>query len=190
LLAGTNSDVTEVEPAIRHLEVPYMKRLRIPQSTLLGLVVMAAAFACAQLPPVNPAPGQSDGVIGPQLIAWSALQKPEPVPQRPQPIPGPDQAQPSSQNQQSPSQSAQPDQSTQPNAQQPEPETQQTTSHSIFGTIAKVNNKYVLQTADSVTYQLDDQSTAGQYVGKHVKVTGTLDRATGVIRVRSIELLS
>jgi len=168
-----------------------MTRFRIPRTALLVAVVFFfAAFAGAQMPPVNPAPGQNDGVIGPQLIAWSALQKPEPVPQKPQPIPGPDQAQPSSQNQQSANQTAQPDQSAQPNAQQPEPETQQTTSHSIFGTIAKVSNKYVLQTADSVTYQLDDQSTAGQYVGKHVKVTGTLDRATGVIRVRSIELLS
>jgi hypothetical protein len=168
-----------------------MTRFRILQTTLLVVVVFfAAAFVSAQMPPFNPAPGQNDGIIGPQLIAWSALQKPEPVPQKPQPIPGPDQAQPSSQGQQSPSQSAQPDQSTQPNAQQPEPETQQTPSQSVSGTIAKVSNKYVLQTADSVTYQLDDQSTAGQYVGKHVKVTGTLDRATGVIRVRSIELLS
>lgn len=168
-----------------------MMRLGIPQTTVLAITVFfAATFASAQMPPVNPAPGQNDGVIGPQLIAWSALQKPEPVPQKPQPIPGPDQAQPSSQDQQSPNKSAQPDQSAQPNAQQPEPETQQTTLQSISGTIAKVSNKYVLQTADSITYELDDQSTAGQYVGKHVKVTGVLDRATGVIRVHGIELLS
>jgi hypothetical protein len=167
-----------------------MMKFRIPQMAFMVFVAFfVAAFAAAQMPPVNPTPGQNDGIIGPQLIAWSALQKPEPVPQKPQPIPRPDQAQPSSQDQ-SPRQSAQPDQSTQPNAQQPEPETQQTPSQSVSGTIAKVSNKYVLQTADSVTYQLDDQSTAGQYVGKHVKVTGTLDRATGVIRVRSIELLS
>ena len=167
-----------------------MTRFRIPQMALMVFMAFfVAAFAAAQMPPVNPAPGQNDGIIGPQLIAWSALQKPEPVPQKPQPIPGPDQAQPSSQDQ-SPRQSAQPDQSTQPNAQQTDPETQQTPSQSVSGTIAKVSNKYVLQTADSVTYQLDDQSAAGQYVGKHVKVTGTLDRATGVIRVRSIELLS
>jgi hypothetical protein len=168
-----------------------MTRFRIPQMTVLAVIAFfVAAIASAQMPPVNPAPGQNDGVIGPQLIAWSALQKPEPVPQKPQPIPGPDQAQPSSPDQQPPNKSAQPDQSAQPNSQQPEPETQQTTSQSIFGTIAKVSNKYVLQTSDSITYELDDQSTAGQYVGKHVKVTGTLDRATGVIRVRSIELLS
>ncbi|HEY4903719.1 MAG TPA: DUF5818 domain-containing protein [Candidatus Sulfotelmatobacter sp.] len=159
----------------------------VKRTTLLSLAFFfASTFTLAQLLPANPAPGQSDGVIGPQLIAWSALQKPEPVPQKPQPIPGPDQTQPSSKNQQPQDQSAQPS----PQQQQPEPETQQTTSQSISGTIAKVNNKYVLQTSDSVTYQLDDQTTAGQYVGKHVKVTGTLDRKTGVLRVRSIELLS
>jgi cytoskeletal protein RodZ len=163
-----------------------MKRFCFERSTFAALVIFFATFASSQVPSVNPAPGQSDSNVGPQLIAWSALQKPQPVPQQPQPIPPPDQSQPSSQSQsQTP-----PDQSTQSNPQQPEPETQQTTSQSISGTIAKVNNKYVLQTSDSVTYQLDDQSTAGQYVGKHVKVMGTLDRATGTIRVRSIELLS
>ena len=166
-----------------------MKRICFQRLILVALTTFfAAALASAQLPPANPAPGHNDNVIGPQLIAWSALQKPEPVPQQPQPIPTPNQAQPSSQN---PSQSqTAPDQSAHPNQQQPEPETEQTTSQSVSGTIAKVNNKYVLQTSDSVTYQLDDQSTAGQYVGKRVKVTGTLDRARGVIRVRSIELLS
>jgi Protein of unknown function (DUF5818) len=151
-------------------------------------IFFGSALAFAQLPPVNPAPDQNDNAVGPQLIAWSALQKPEPVPQQPQPIPTPDQAHPGSQN---PSQSqTAPDQSAHPNPQQSEPETEKSTSQSVSGTIAKVNNKYVLQTSDSVTYQLDNQSTAGQYVGKRVKVTGTLDRATGIIRVRSIELLS
>jgi hypothetical protein len=165
------------------------KRTCFKQSIPVALAIFfGSALAFAQLPPVNPTPDRNDGAVGPQLIAWSALQKPEPVPQQPQPIPNPDQAHPGSQN---PSQSqTAPDQSAHPNQQQPEPETEQTSAQSVSGTIAKVNNKYVLQTSDSVTYQLDDQSTAGQYVGKHVKVTGTLDRATGVIRVRSIELLS
>ncbi len=164
-----------------------MTKLCAQRSGLIALAfLLAATLATAQMPPANPAPGQSDGVIGPQLIAWSALQKPEPLPQKPQPIPGPDQTQPSSQDQ-----SKQPDGSAQPNPQQqPEPETQQTPSQSISGTIAKVNNRYVLQTSDSVTYQLDDQPNVAQYVGMRVKVTGTLDRTTGMIRVRSVELLS
>jgi|ERR1700733_255271 hypothetical protein len=163
-----------------------MTQLRAQRTGLVALAFLfVATLATAQVPPADPAPGQSDGIIGPQLIAWSALQKPEPVPQTPQPIPGPDQTQPSSQDQ-----SKQPDGSAQPNSQQPEPETQQTPSQSISGTIAKVNNRYVLQTSDSVTYQLDDQTNVAQYVGKRVKVTGTLDRSTGTIRVRSVELLS
>lgn len=168
-----------------------MTILRMVQLSLLGLAILFffPKSASAQLPRVQPAPGQSDDVIGPQLIAWSVLQKPEPVPQQPQPLPAPEQAQPSSQNQSSQTEQ-QPDQSAQPRTQQPEPETQQTTAQSISGTVAKLNNKYVLQTSDSITYQLDDQSTAAQYVGKRVRVTGVLDRSTGIIRVRSIELLS
>ena len=163
-----------------------MTQLRAQRTGLVALAFLfVATLVTAQVPPADPAPGQSEGIIGPQLIAWSALQKPEPVPQTPQPIPGPDQTQPSSQDQ-----SKQPDGSAQPNSQQPEPETQQTQSQSISGTIAKVNNRYVLQTSDSVTYQLDDQTNVAQYVGKRVKVTGTLDRSTGTIRVRSVELLS
>jgi hypothetical protein len=144
-------------------------------------------FSAAQVPTVNPSPSEKDGIVGPQLIAWSALQKPEPVPQKPQPIPGPDQAQPSSQDRQQPSQA---DQAAKTDTPQTEPETQQTTSQSVSGTITKINNKYVLQTDDSVTYELDNQPSVAQYVGKHVKVTGTLNRSTGIIRVRSIELLS
>jgi hypothetical protein len=50
--------------------------------------------------------------------------------------------------------------------------------------------KFVLQTADSTAYILDDQDKAKSYEGKRVKVTGTLDRPTGILHVSSIELLS
>ena len=56
--------------------------------------------------------------------------------------------------------------------------------------MVKIGNKYVLETADNLAYQLDDQDRARQYENKHVKVMGTLDRATGIIHVKSIELLS
>jgi hypothetical protein len=160
-----------------------MTRLMSFIARLVSLVItifVASIFVSAQLPSVNPAPGQSDSIIGPQLIAWSAMQKPQPVPQQPQPIPGPDKAQPSSQNSKS-----QPDQ-----AQQLEPETQQTSAQSVNGVIGKVGGKYVLETDASLSYQLDSPADAGQYVGKHVKVTGVLDRKTGIMRVRGIELLS
>jgi hypothetical protein len=140
---------------------------------LVLTIFLASAFASAQLPAINPAPGQSDGVIGPQLIAWSALQKLQPVPQQQT------QTEPSQQNQ-----------ALSEGAQQPEPETQQTTAQSVTGIISKIGGQYVLQMDDNITYQLDDPANVGQYMGKHVKVTGVLDRTTGIIRVRSIELIS
>jgi hypothetical protein len=156
--------------------------------TLIALVLFVGVAGVAQQPPAQPAPGRSDGILGPQLIAWSELQKPQPVPQQPQPVPAPDTKsgeQPSSAAQDQPSQNQ-----GKQNEQQPEPETQQTTSQSVSGTVVKVGGKYVLETSDNLAYQLDDQEKAKQYEGRHVKVMGTLDRSTGIIHVRSIELLS
>ena len=148
---------------------------------LLPIICLSLAFALAQQPAPTPAPGHSNEILGLQLIAWSELQKPQPVPQHPQPIPPPD-----SQAGQQPS-----EQTPQPDAKQsPEPETPDATAQTVTGTVAKVAGKYVLQTTDNVTYALDDQDKAKPYEGKRVKVTGTLDRSTGILRISSIELLS
>jgi len=57
----------------------------------------------------------------------------------------------------------------------------------FVGSITKNSSgKYVLHTGGS-DYQLDDQSQAGKYDGKDVKVTGQLDNASNTIRVQSIE---
>ena len=148
---------------------------------LLILTILSLAGIAAAQVPAKPAPGQSDGVLGPQLIAWSEIQKPQPVPQKPEPLPPPD-------GRSEPPQSAPPDQAGK--AQQPEPETQQSTSQSVAGTIVKTGNKYVLETVDNVDYQLDDQDRAKEYEGKHVRVMGTLDRSTGILHIKSIELIS
>ena len=153
---------------------------------LSATMLCLAGMAMAQESPAKPAPGISDGVLGLQLIAWSELQKPQPVPQKPEPLPPPDTtAEPS--QQQNPAQS-QPSQGSQQT--QPVPETQQSTIQSITGTVVKIGNKYVLETEDNIAYQLDDQDRAKQFEGKHVKVLGTLDRSTGIIHIKSIELLS
>ena len=145
---------------------------------LLLITVLSFAQSSAK-----PAPGQNEHVLGPQLIAWSEMQKPQPVPQQPQPISAPD----AKTDQSSPS----PDSKAEPKGQQqPEPEAQQSTAQSVNGTIIKVGGKYVLQTPDNLAYQLDDQEKARQYEGKHVKVTGSLDRATGILHVKSVELMS
>ena len=149
----------------------------------LSLIVLAGISFAQQQPPLVPAPGQTDGVLGPQLIAWSALQKPQPLPQQPQPLPPPDTSA-------TPSSPAKPEAQSETEAQQPETQTPQPTASSITGTIVKIGNKYVLETSDNIAYQLDDQEKAREYEGKHVKVMGILNRTTGIIHVNSIELLS
>ena len=105
------------------------------------------------------------------------------MPQQPQPIPTPD----TKTDQSSPAPNSKPEPKTQ---QQAEPGAQQSTAQSVSGTIVKVGGKYVLETPDNLAYQLDDQEMASQYEGKHVKITGTLDRATGILHVKSVELMS
>jgi Protein of unknown function (DUF5818) len=146
---------------------------------LLPIILLSVAFALAQQSPA-PAPGQTNGIPGPQLIAWSELQKPQPVPQQPQPVPPPD-----TQPRQEPSQPNPPDA-----GQGSQPEPKESTAQSVTGSVVKVAGKYMLETEDNIAYQLDDQEKAKQFEGKRVKVTGSLDRTTGILHVSSIELLS
>ena len=151
--------------------------------TPLFLLLMAALSFAQQTSPARPAPGQNERVLGPQLIAWSEMQKPQPVPQQPQPIPAPD----TKADRPSPAPDSKPEPKGQ---QQAEPDSQQSTAQSVSGTIVEVGGKYVLETPDNLAYQLDDQEKASQYEGKHVKITGTLDRTTGVLHVKTVELMS
>ena len=51
----------------------------------------------------------------------------------------------------------------------------------------KSGNRYVLKTADNVTYQLDDQARAKKYEGKQVQIVGSLDETSGTIRVEEMK---
>jgi hypothetical protein len=57
---------------------------------------------------------------------------------------------------------------------------------SFVGSIMKAHGKLVLRTGGT-DYQLDDQTQAGKFEGKDVKVTGQLDQSSNTIRVQSIE---
>jgi DNA-nicking Smr family endonuclease len=113
-------------------------------------------------------------VMGPQLIAWSQLQKPQPVTQ---PLPPPEQAsQQTGQRADSQNQNSQ---------------NQQESSAQVFtGTIVKDESRYVLKAADGASYQLDNQEKAKLYEGKQVKITGNIDTHGRMLHVASIELLS
>jgi hypothetical protein len=158
---------------------------------LIPFVLLAGlAFAQQDSPAPDPAPGRNEQVVGPQLIAWSEMQKPQPVPQQPRPLPQQPRPLPPPDTQGDQSSQAPESKPDQQAEQQPEPETQQSASQSVSGTVSKVGGKYVLQTSDNLSYQLDDQEKAKAYDGKHVKVTGTLDRATGILHIKTIELMS
>jgi hypothetical protein len=63
-----------------------------------------------------------------------------------------------------------------------------TEAKTFTGKIVETDGKLVLQDAASkTTYQLDDQEKAKGFVDQQVKVTGTLDSESGMIRVSSIE---
>ena len=120
----------------------------------------------------QPQPTLPPDILGPQLIAWSQLQKPQPVPQ---PLPPPD-GHVQQPDQQPATSSAQEDL-------RPVPSTFQ-------GTIVKKGASYVLRATSNETYQLDDQDRARQYEGKQIKIVGTLDVNGRSLHVTSIELIS
>ena len=114
-------------------------------------------------------------ILGPQLIAWSQLQKPEPVPQ---PLPPPDRP------------VQQPDQQTEQQPANPQAQPQPPAAQTFTGTIVKDGSSYILKVSSKNVYQLDDQEKAQRYEGKEVKIEGTLDANGNSLHITSIELLS
>ena len=145
-------------------------------SVVGGIVLTVAAPLLFGQGVQPPAPSTPEDLLASstELIAWSYLQKPKPVPE---PLPPPDKGvpQPDPQNQQPPA---------------PQAPSDQVSSQTFTGKIVKDGDKYVLKAAGSTTYQLDEQSGAKQYEDKDVKVSGTLDATTNTIHVTKIELLS
>ena len=140
---------------------------------VLLFLFVTIPLALAQDLRSQPSPVLPSDILGPQLIAWSQLQKPQPVPQ---PLPDrPMQPQPDQQ----PAQSANPPAPSQPPAAQ-----------TFTGTIVKDGLRYVLKVSSNTVYQLDDQERAKQYEGKQVKIAATLDATGNSLHITSIELVS
>jgi hypothetical protein len=139
-------------------------------------VLGTVPLLCTQDLQSQPSPPPPSDILGPQLIAWSQLQKPEPVPQ---PLPPPDR--PIQQPDQQPGQ-----QTTQlVNPPVPRPPAAQT----FKGTIVKSGSRYILKVSSNSSYQLDDQEMAKRYEGKQVRIEGTLDANGNSVHITSIELL-
>lgn len=141
-----------------------------------GLLVMSAcAWAQQANQPSNPRLPAS--YLGPQLVAWSDLQKPQPTPQ---PLPPPERPDPTPAPQaQTPTQT--------PTGAQPEHQ-QQPATQVYTGTIMKDADKFVLK-SEGTTYQIEDQDRAKLYDGKRVKITGSLDK-NNLLHMASIEVVS
>jgi hypothetical protein len=143
--------------------------LRRETSLFTALLLGLTPFVVGQEPHIEAIPS-ADAAASRQLIAWSLLQKPQPVPQ---PLPPPD-SRPD----------PQPAQPSNPHARQ------QTPSQTFTGKIVRDGEKYVLRVSGNTTYQLDEQGTAEQYQDKEVKVVGTIEAGSNTIHVVRIELLS
>ncbi len=146
-------------------------------------VFAALLFVLATIPLMfsqghnQPNPAMPSGILGPQLIAWSQVQKPQPVSQ---PLPVSDR---------SVEQLTQ-DRGQATSATSQEPPRQPPTAQTLTGTIVKDGSLYLLNVSGSKPYELDDQDRAKQYEGKRVKVAGTLDAKSNSFHVISIELIS
>jgi hypothetical protein len=142
------------------------------KQTLLRLVSLLAfaPLAFSQQGSAQPCPDVTPGTLGCQLVAWSRLQEPVPLPQpETKPAPTPDQ---------------QPGQS--PDSHTPT----QASRQRVMGIIVRQGEKYVLKAGDNTTYQLDDQDRARRYQDKQVMVVGRLDPDSNTFHIESIELAS
>jgi hypothetical protein len=144
-------------------------------SLLAALLFLAGSvtLVIAQSVQSQPSPVLPSDTLGPQLIAWSQVQKPQPVPQ---PLPSPERPIP------------QTDQQAQPA--NPPAQSQPPAAQTFTGTIVKDGSRYVLKVSSTNVYQLDDQEKAKQYEGKQVKIGGTLDANGSNLHVVSIEVVS
>lgn len=149
-----------------------MKRETSPWTALIVLVLLAGTPAWSQAPERHPAPALPDEIVGPQLIAWSQVQEPQPVE-----APTAAEQPPAQQSDNSAQQGIGPETRTQPATQ------------TFTGTIVKDGARYVLKASSNV-YELDDQDRSKKYEGKQVRVRGVLDAKGNDIHLVDIELMS
>src|SRR5258708_38886918 len=124
----------------------------------------------------QPKPAMPSGILGPQLIAWSQVQKPQPVSQ---PLPVSDR---------SVEQLTQ-DRGQATSATSQEPPRQPPTAQTLTGTIVKDGSLYLLNESGSKPYELDDKDRAKQYTGKRAKATGPHHPKTNSFHLTNITLI-
>jgi hypothetical protein len=108
-----------------------------------------------------------------------------------QPTPSQTQSTPSTQSQYpsqpSPDQSGQAPSQTRPSQSAPDPQAQASDpsgTQTFTGTVVQQGNKYVLQSDNGTTYDIDHQDQVKKFEGKKVRVHGTLDASGKMIHVQ------
>jgi hypothetical protein len=125
-------------------------------------IAIASAGQTSQAPPVPPLQ-----ILGPQLVAWSQLQQPQPLPERTLLPSGPPIGQTTSHD-------------TTP--------IRQNAVLRLKGSIAQSNGHYLLKLANDIAIQLDDPENSSRYEGKQVRIGGILEANGEKLHVISIEL--
>ena len=136
---------------------------------ILGLVLFPMGAIAQQSSPQTP----EDAYTSRELIAWSQLQNPQPVPQ---PLPPKDKQIP---------------QPEQPQYEQPTspagPNNQEQPIQSYTGIVFKDANQYLLVLANRTTYRLPASGDLRQYENRKVMVLGTVSSDAQLIRVQRID---
>ncbi len=144
------------------------------RTKLLALSLFAAVplgLTAQQAAPHTP----EDAFTTRDLIAWSHLQTPQPVPQ---PLP-PDEAR-------APQPEHPRDQQSRPPA---DPHSQQQPAFRVTGTVLKDGGEYVLQVAHA-NYKLESPSDLGAYETRSVMVVGFFNSESTTIHAVMIQILS
>jgi hypothetical protein len=130
-------------------------------TTAFLLLLAGTMFAQGVQP--EPAPALPSSVLGPDLIAWSQMQTPRPVPQ---PLP--------------------PDQ----NPRAPRHPTIETFAGTIMKVDASYVLILASGLTYRLDYQNDDQNNGRRYEGKQVRLTGTLNANRNSVHILSIQPIS
>jgi hypothetical protein len=127
---------------------------------------------------------EPSNILSSDLIAWSAMQRPQ-EPERNsdyQRAPNQTVQSPTAQDSSNPNQATSPTQDTGA-AQAP-------TASTFTATVSKEGDDYVLKVSETATYKLDAKQRIEQYEGQRVRVTGTIESGVNLIHVDRIEPLS
>jgi hypothetical protein len=133
-------------------------------SLFTGTLLAIAPILSGQESQSQSGPGSPEETLSArQLIVWTWMQQPQPMPAPNNSIPAADQ----------------------------NPDQRARGAQQIFiGKIARIGERLILTASNGNAYPLNRQEVAQRYEGKNVRISGTLNTADHTIEIIGIELLS